>query len=595
MMGLDVAVPHSALGTRHSALSARALAWGRDDARNLCLLLAGFALVLLLVPPMRAYPMSDDWAYAQSVERLLHLTYKPHDWTQPIALGHVVWGALFTLIFGSSFTALTAATLVLSALCLLVFYTLLRHLRVAPTPALLGTALLGLNPLYVYLSYTFMTDITFMLYVLCACLCFVRWAQGKGDLYLILGSAGIALAYLTRQHGIVLLLAMLFYLWWSRRLTWRSVAMLCAVPLVLIGTYMVWERTQPIPLVSAFVAATTQQVLGNPLTFVWAQMQRSVLVLALPGLCLLPLVAHFKPRKPLAALPIFLFFVLFQVRSLSTYGTVFPPFGSLIDHGGLVMYDYDKAPIWTEHLWTLLGLFGAAIISLYLAAILSEAWTWATRRASNKHNWRLRPSSIVHRPSSLPDPAIIIYATGLLLALLTFASPYLFDRYVLPLLPMMLLFPLRRMSVEEKNYELRITNYDQSKQNPHSAFRIPHSALLLLPIALFSLLAMRDYRAHSEARWEAANSLVAQGATYAQVSAGFEWLSWHLFEDGVTLIRASGDLTQVGQPYQMVLDPKYTVGEWPQPGYNQIAAFPYDCWLCGGSTRLVLVHERVSR
>jgi len=156
------------------------------------------------------------------------------------------------------------------------------------------------------------------------------------------------------------------------------------------------------------------------------------------------------------------------------------------------------------------------------------------------------------------------------------------------------------MSAEEKNYELRITNYEPvgqepAIQNPKSKIQNPKLALLLLPIALFSLLAMRDYRAHSEARWEAANSLVAQGATYAQVSAGFEWLSWHLFEDGVTLIRASGDLTQVGQPYQMVLDPKYTVGEWPQPGYNQIAAFPYDCWLCGGSTRPVLVHERVSR
>lgn len=73
------------------------------DVRNLCLLLLGFSVVLALVPPVRSYPMSDDWAYAQSVSGLLHLTYRPHDWTQPTSLGHLVWGALFSLIFGYNF------------------------------------------------------------------------------------------------------------------------------------------------------------------------------------------------------------------------------------------------------------------------------------------------------------------------------------------------------------------------------------------------------------------------------------------------------------------------------------------------------------
>lgn len=120
---------------------------GRGDVRNLCLLLVGFAAVLILIPPVRAYPMSDDWIYAQSVKRLLDLNYRPHDQALAISLGHLVWGALLSVVFGYSFVTLTAATLLMSATCLTVFYLLLRQLRVASQPALLGTALLGFNPM----------------------------------------------------------------------------------------------------------------------------------------------------------------------------------------------------------------------------------------------------------------------------------------------------------------------------------------------------------------------------------------------------------------------------------------------------------------
>jgi hypothetical protein len=164
------------------------------DARNLCLLLVGFAVVLTLIPPVRVYPMSDDWAYAQSVTRLLDLNYRPHDQALAISLGHLVWGALFSLLFGHNFTTLTAATLLISAACLAVFYLLLRHLGVAAQPALLGTALLGFNPMYVYLSYSFMTDVTFMLYLLAGCLFYVRATQDLRDSWLLLGSVATALA-----------------------------------------------------------------------------------------------------------------------------------------------------------------------------------------------------------------------------------------------------------------------------------------------------------------------------------------------------------------------------------------------------------------
>jgi 4-amino-4-deoxy-L-arabinose transferase-like glycosyltransferase len=542
------------------------VALGSEDARNLCLILVGFAAVLILIPPVRAYPMSDDWVYAQSVKRLLALNYRPHDQSLAISLGHVVWGALFSLLFGYNFTTLSAATLLFSAACLAVFYLLLRHLGVASQSALLGTALLGFNPMYVYLSYSFMTDVTFMLYLLAGCLFYVRATQGRGERWLLLGSVATASAYLTRQHGIVLVPAVLFFLWWSTQLSWRKALLSSAVPLAAAAIYMLWERTQPAPLISHLVDQVMKSTLSDPVGSMWLQLRRSVLVLQLPGLCMLPLVFYLRSRHPLFALPIFLGMFLFQFETLKEFGTAFPAFGSLVDHTGLLMYDYAKQPLWSEQLWALLGVLGGLSISMFLANCLQIVWT----------RLRVRPWQSRQAPA---DPAILVYTVGVLLAAVTFASPFLYDRYLLPILPMLMLYPLRRMSL-------------QASDPVNVRKQLRFGWLSVAPIALFSLLAMCDFQAHARARWDAAEQLVAAGAERNQVNAGFEWMGWYLFDRGVERVRQTGDVKYLGAPYRAVLDPLYLISDLPQEGYMRIASVPYRAWLSGGQVNNVLVLRR---
>src|SRR6266511_5602919 len=82
----------------------RAVTLNRADLYSLCLLLFGFVSVLLLVPPVHAYPMDDDWIYAQTISGLLNWSFKPHDESLTGAFSHNVWGALFSSLFGQSFT-----------------------------------------------------------------------------------------------------------------------------------------------------------------------------------------------------------------------------------------------------------------------------------------------------------------------------------------------------------------------------------------------------------------------------------------------------------------------------------------------------------
>src|SRR4051794_7744644 len=64
------------------------------DLRNLAFLLLGFAIVLLLVSPARAYPINDDWVYARGVDGLLRWDYKLPG-AQATSLASIAWGALF--------------------------------------------------------------------------------------------------------------------------------------------------------------------------------------------------------------------------------------------------------------------------------------------------------------------------------------------------------------------------------------------------------------------------------------------------------------------------------------------------------------------
>lgn len=83
----------------------------RADILNLCVLIVGFFIMLLLVSPARSYPMFDDWAYAQATKSMLDGAYVRHDWAVATALVPIALGALLSLLGGYSFTTLTIANL----------------------------------------------------------------------------------------------------------------------------------------------------------------------------------------------------------------------------------------------------------------------------------------------------------------------------------------------------------------------------------------------------------------------------------------------------------------------------------------------------
>jgi 4-amino-4-deoxy-L-arabinose transferase-like glycosyltransferase len=534
----------------------------RADLLNLGILLVGVCALLALVPPARPYAMIDDWAYSQSMQRLLNLEYRPHDMAQPTALAHLAWGGIFTLLFGFSFTTLTAAILLMSAVGVALLYFLLREFNVEPRYALFGTALLALNPAYVYLSYSFMTDVTFVTFTLAACLCYVRGLKADSAGWLLAGSLFAALSFLTRQLGLLFVPAALAYLWWARRLHLRDALLMTAAPVVAAAAYFAWERQFPPSLMAAGQDAIIRYALGQPLEYLLTRLQTLSVVFSMLGLFLAPVVL--RPRRPFLAAGVFLVLGALLVSTRVARGTMFPQNGSIIDNSGFNRGAIRAEPIWSEWVWSGLALVGAAIFALFAARL------WEEFRARLSTRTRLERAG---------DPSILLALLGVSYFLFsTVVSPALFERYMLPILPLLVLFVLPRIA---------------AMQNNGSASAVPTwRIILLVPFALFSLAGMADYRAYAGARWEAAEGLLREGIPPSQIDAGFEWIGWHLYDEGAKLVRAGDKFPLTHHPPYAVLDPVYRVEGYLWEGYDEVRTVPYTSWLEGGQTRRIVVQRR---
>ncbi|HUS14083.1 MAG TPA: glycosyltransferase family 39 protein, partial [Chloroflexia bacterium] len=517
--------------------------------------------VLLVIPPQHEFPTTDDWVYAGSVRDMLRTgTFIMPD-SQANLVGLTLWGALWSLLFGFSITTLTYSVLALALLSLLAFYGLARAAGVAAPGALLGTALLGLNPLFLHLSYSFMTDVPFLALVLLACYCYMRGLQGDHLLWVWLGGLLAGGAFLIRQFGVLVPLAFLGYLAVDGILTrrWRPAAMsmTAAVPLLIVLAWWVWARDFP-PAISAVMAAdrTAHFVFKEP----WLR------VFVLRTLTLLPLTAFSAwaaltiPRARWWLVPAWFLGLVWGMDATDLPGETWiaitePPFtaqlgpfayrlphepfsfgayGNIVRVTGLDFdeYGYVQQPVWSPEVWRALFMTGVALVSGLLAALSSRFWDGIRGRS-----WR----------RGLPASAAL-YGLGLLTCGVTLGlAGDLFDRYVIAYLPFLILFVVWGAA----SWGRRGWAYSLA-------------ALLLL--GTFSVAAKADQMEHNRTRWAAAAWMEAR---VGAVRAGWNWDHWgHQDSD------------------------QYAVSDVPLDGFRVEQQFPYLSRLSGFRTRYVLAQAR---
>ena len=134
--------------------------WNEVDFINIALITFAWSIMTIVVNPIGNFPLNDDWAYAESVKHLLATgNFQLPGWAVANLLPQVLWGALFCLPLGFSFTALRFSTLTLGLIGVIATYKLFQEIIVDRKIALIGAFILAVNPLYFGLANTFMTDV----------------------------------------------------------------------------------------------------------------------------------------------------------------------------------------------------------------------------------------------------------------------------------------------------------------------------------------------------------------------------------------------------------------------------------------------------
>lgn len=505
----------SSLPLRNSSGPGGTLAAGIPFASELVLL--GVALLAFLVVwPFGEYAILDDWAFAKSLEHL-HFEGKlvVLDWNPMTLIGHLVWGVLFTKLFGFSFIVTKISTFVAGVVLVLCVKTFVTHHGLRPSVALLAGLALLLNPLFLAHIFMYMTDVTSLAWQWLSLVGLVVAIRREGPWsagWAITCSICWGLAYLTRQHGVAIPTAFAIYIVCCER------SLLRRIPLV-AGVYL--------PGIAVAIAGTVWQRLSQEPTDAFQVMTRAVLTFVTrPQWFDLPFIAwSYAVYAGLFAIPM-CFAVGFQgmVRlsgwrlwTVLAGGTVglnlfvhftmrgwyFPYIRNVITPWGMFgpnvfAIQADAPPVWALE-WGIVVGFAGLLSAVWLLSILCRPLAESAESPDELKSDRLRAWRLLQ----------ILLLVQVTYTLAT--APVLFDRHLLLFAPTVICLAAIGCPL---NVQPRIA--------------IP--AVVLSFYAVYGVVCTHDIHAVSRAVFLEGSRLIESGVDPAQIDAGYAFDGWHMYE-----------------------------------------------------------------
>jgi len=530
----------------------------RADA--LCWVLLGVLVLLMraLIHPVGEFPLNDDWSYARAVRTWVETgQLRFTGWTSVPLIAQVVWGKLFCLPSGFSFAALRWSTITTAIFAVWGMFVLMRFAGRGRGFALAAALTLAVNPVFVNLSQTFMTDVPFTAACIWALAGFVRSFSDSRARWLWLGFLASLVATLIRHTGVVLPIAFWMSTWVTPRDASRRWAGLgcAAVVLVLAGTCWISEaRWGMHPFWLRQSGRMMAGLEGGGLLRVMERLGEILLYLGLFSLPLLPLL-HLRNGTRWNWRPLVWILPVSAVAAwgLSILGIWMPFAGNILYDSGLgPIRLLDVATLKLPHGMSALPVLWTGVTGVALAGVLISSVRWAAL---------LRDSCTrIRRPS----PLVLMLGLASFGWVLPMCLGGYFDRYLLVLLPVWLL------------------SLGREDTQPSKAGSVACAGLLLLFTA-FSVAATHDYFSWNRARWTALDENVIQkGIPPNQVDGGFEFNGWYAYDPVWP-----ADLSPIpGRSWWWVTEDRVAITMGPVPGYREAAVYPFVRWLPGPDGRI---------
>jgi len=541
-------------------------------ALGICLVVLIWFASLFAVHPFGNFPLNDDWSFGQAVKTLIEKhDFRPSGWTAMPLLTNVLWGGLFCLPEGFSFTALRVSTLVAALGGILAVYWLLKRSRAPQWLALLAALLVGFNPVYYALSCSFMTDVLFATLTIIAAVFLLRNLAQGADRDLFLGTAFVVIATLSRQLALAVPLAFaiasVLKYGFNRSKLWRACfpAVLAVVVLILFQHWM--AATGRMSAMYREKSGELTQALTDPIHTLPEFAHNLYVALLYLGLflspilfCVLATVWQTQPKKTKLMFAASLWIVLLACYCYKSRGLYMPLSSNILDTSGIGPVTLRDAAILQINLlpelpptfWkvvTFISVLGAVALITLTGVIVSNVLS----------KWRARAMNDNDTAAVFNFFCASIYLTPLL------ATDF-FDRYLIVVIPFL------AATVAAACPPLPKLN---------SKIVAPATAVLV-GLMLYAISGTHDYLGWNTARWTGINNLMASEYAKPEVlDGGFEFNALYFFKPDYSALKTD-------KSWWWVQDDTYMISFGPVPGYSVMREYPYTRWLPPGHGTVVV-------
>ena len=445
------------------------------------------------------FPLSDDWTYARTTQHLLETGHLERStWTWVPMITHAVVGWLFSWEFGFSFETLRLSGVFMGWVGVLGAYVLCRQMGTRIPAALLGAAVMGLNPMHFNLSHTFMMDVPFAAIMTWSLTLLCRGLRNRSWVWISLGTLLAESAVLSRQPGLAIPIALVIVIVAIQPRSARHLLAAGAITAVTVFTHFALPSLIYGPRDSgtmfgfSFLKMSVQDR-----AVAWHLGTNSVAQFSYLGAFLAPVVLPLVPSRNslVRLLGGSLVLTILSAVAIQKYGLGMPLGRNLI-------YDFGVGPATlhgNEHLpqagagfWWILTLLGLFTCFVAIGTLMIAAW-------ERRHQIRRRP-----------DGLLLLLVPAIYLPPLLTRSPC-FDRYLLPILPPLVALLLLLI---------------RSSRRVFFPGRVLGIAVLAL-MGVFAIAGTRDYLEHHRCRWRVLNELTERGIDPTEIHGGFEFISTH--------------------------------------------------------------------
>jgi hypothetical protein len=520
----------------------------RRDATGIAIVAAAWCAAIALIDPRGDFPLHDDWVYDVSTWTFAQTGRFHFPSVAVVSLrAQVLWGALWTKLFGQSFEVLRASTLLLSLATLILVQRTLLRAGAKLSVSVFGALALLFNPVFLWTSCTFMTDVP---YTFVAAVAFYLFARGIAEErigWVVGGCVAVVVSWFIRQNGVINLFPPLALLLISRPRRWRALAAPLVAGGALFGAILLWKREwlsgspqmfkvhYQVWLESSFRLPEQISLLFHYIVFNAVNAGLFFLPLTLPLVAI-----RNRSRAALALLGGIAVLIAWRVAWLAWNGYFVPYvarnlFSDILP--GPIFFDFGVGPLTLYDVWrgapypfTMPHI--ARIVLTIAAATLATllVWTLAAVRGKN----------VIAR---------LAIASAVFGTLMLFASGLYYDRYAL-----------------DSAWALAIALPLIVPWEKPLARGLGIAALVVL--AFFSTFAVGEYFNWNRARWTAYRDLRAKGIAVTQIEGGAE-------ADGLFELR---DVT-LAQARRGHAPRPYVIAFNVLPGYRVIARYPFSAFL----------------